>query len=207
MPQPSSTSPLAQWLEPHPRLDGIALIDHLFNRLDGLYPHRWRSAFPNEQAIANWRIAWAEGLAAEGITPEEVKRGLEACRSQFEWPPSLAEFVKACRPPIDFEAAYREACEQMRLREIGCDRWSHPAIYWAAVSIGSFDLRNSTWGNIKTRWTAALRAELDKREWPEIPPRREALPQPGKVTIPQEEARRRIAAMRDMIARKLENAA
>lgn len=199
----SSTSRLAQWLDPHPKLDGIALIDHLFNKLDGLYPHRWRSAFASEQAIANWRESWAESFAEEGITLQEIKAGLKACRTKFAWPPSFAEFMSACRQPIDFEAAFCEACEQLRQRESGNDKWSHPAIYWAAVTVGHFDMRNATWGGIKARWTAVLQAELDKREWPEVPPRLEALPAPGKSSVPQEEAQRRIAEIQKMLARKL----
>lgn len=30
----------------------------------------------------------------------------------------------------------------MARREQGQDVWSHPAIFWAAVTIGAFDLRN-----------------------------------------------------------------
>lgn len=122
-----STSRLNAWLEPHPRLDGIAMIDHLFNKLDGLYPHRWRSAFANDQAIANWRETWADGFAEEGVTPEEIRRGLSQCRRRFDWPPSFAEFLSACRPPINPEAAYHEAVKQMRNRASGADAWSHPA--------------------------------------------------------------------------------
>jgi hypothetical protein len=100
----SSTSPPSVWLDPHPKLDGLALIDHLFNRLDGMYPHKWRSAFASDQAVANWRTAWAEALADEGVTLEEVRAGLRACRRQG-WPPSFAEFFRACRPPIDCQSA------------------------------------------------------------------------------------------------------
>ena len=64
----STTSRLSAWLDPHPRLEGIALIDHLFNRLDGLYPHRWRSAFASEQAVVNWRETWADGFVEESVT-------------------------------------------------------------------------------------------------------------------------------------------
>jgi len=203
LPATSSKSRLSAWLEPHPKLDGVALIDHLFNRLDGLYPHRWRSAFASDDAIANWRNAWADGFADEGVTLAEIKAGMKACRRRFAWPPSFAEFLSACRPPVDFESAFCEAVEQMRRRESDCDEWSSPAIYWAAVQIGSFDLRNATWPVIKPRWTAVLQAQLDKREWPEIPPRLAALPAPGQSSITQEEAVRRIAAMQEILARKM----
>lgn len=173
----SSTSLPSAWLDPHPRLDGLALIDHLFNRIDGMYPHRWRSAFANDQAIANWRSAWAEGLADEGVTLEEVRRGLKACRRR-EWPPSFAEFFASCRPPIDPESALLEAIEQMAKRSFGNDRWSHPAIYWAAVEIGEHDLRGRTVRDLLPAWRRAFGDELALGEWPPIPERRLALPSP-----------------------------
>ena len=195
----STTSRLSAWLDPHPRLEGIALIDHLFNRLDGLYPHRWRSAFASEQAVVNWRETWADGFVEESVTMDEIKAGMKACRTRFSWPPSFAEFMSACRQPMDFEAAFCEAVEQLRRREHGNDRWSHPAIYWAAVSIGSFDMRNATWVWIKSRWTATLKAELEKREWPAVPTPMAALPAPGKTIVPAEEAVRRIRKIKESL--------
>lgn len=194
----SSTAPLNVWLDPHPKLDGVSLIDHFFNRLDGLYPHRWRSAFANEQAIINWRESWAEGLAEEGITLLEVKCGIDACRRDFAWPPSFAEFLSACRPSVDPESAYIEAVEQIRLRETGEDKWSCPAVYWAATEIGSWDLRQSSWGGIKARWTAVLRDKLANRDLPDIPPPRVALPAPGQTAVPREVVAERIATLKNM---------
>lgn len=176
----SSTSPLSVWLDPHPKLDGLALIDHLFNRLDGMYPHKWRSAFTNDQAVANWRMAWAEGLADEGVSLDEVRVGLKACRRQ-DWPPSFAEFLKACRPPIDYQSALIEAVEQMARRESGNDRWSHPAIYWAAVKIGSYDLSRKTLRDLDVEWRKAFGDQIALGQWPEIPERRPALPAPGQT--------------------------
>ncbi|MCX8018316.1 MAG: replication protein P [Rhodocyclaceae bacterium] len=201
--QTTSSLSQNQWLEPHPRLDGLALIDHLFNRLDGLYPHRWRSAFPSDQAIANWRIAWAEGLAAAGVTPDEVKRGLFVCANRHPWPPSLAEFIQACRPPIDAESAYREAVEQLHLRREGRDRWSQPAIYWAAARIGN-DLIAHPYPAIRKRWEEALSKALEEQRngaLPEVPPARPTLPAPSQTTPDRERARQWIARCRAILER------
>lgn len=178
--QTSSISPLNEWLEPRQALDGLALIDHLFNRLDGLYPNKWRAAFANDQAIANWRTAWAEGFADEGVTADEVRAGLKACRRR-EWPPSFAEFFKDCRPSSDYQVALMEAVEQMGRRESGTDRWSHPAIYWAAVKIGSYDLSRKTLRELQPEWNRAFGDQLALGRWPEIPERRPALPAPGNT--------------------------
>lgn len=202
-PAKSSTSRLDAWLSPSAALDGIAVIDHLFNRMDGLYPNRWRASFANAQAVKNWREAWADGFAAEGVTLEEIKAGLSACRRRFDWPPSFSEFLAACRPPVNPEAAYHEAIAQMRQREKGMDAWSHPAIFWAMRDVGEFDLSSQPWQQIKGRWIAALNAQLEKRAWPEIPPRLDALPKPGKATTTMEEGRKRIAEMVAALQRKV----
>jgi hypothetical protein len=103
--QTLSTQPFSKWFEVHPGL-GISMMDHLFNRLDGAYPHKWRSAFPNQQAIDNFCESWAEAFEEEGITPNDVKVGLKACRNTFDWPPSCAEFIKACKTVEKKEPAY-----------------------------------------------------------------------------------------------------
>lgn len=201
-----STSPLSAWIDPNPKLDGVALIDHLFNKLDGLYPHRWRSAFANQHAIANWRQAWAEGFAEEGVTMAEIKRGIAECRRMYDWPPSFAEFVKVCRPALDYERAFIEAVEQMRKRETGGDNWSLPAIYWAAVKLGS-DLSAYPYPSIKGRWMAALDEAIEGIRTGKlpaaVPQRREALPAPGQCSVPPEVAKQRLANIRDMLARKM----
>lgn len=84
---------------------GISAIDHLFNRLDGMYTGKWRSAFHNEVAIANWKDVWAEALYERGITPQKAKRGLDNCIDLYSWPPSLSEFIKACEMPSRNEPA------------------------------------------------------------------------------------------------------
>ncbi len=192
-PATSSKPNLDAWLKPNPRLDGLAVIDHLFNRLDGLYPHRWRSAFGSPQAVANWREAWADAFAEEGVTLDEIKAGLTACRRMFDWPPSMAEFLKACRPPIDPEAAFNEAVVQVAKRQEGADKWSHPAIFWTAHALGDFEMLHATWQGIKSRWSTLLAEQLALRDWPEIPTRRPALPAPGKSTTTLEQGAGRIA--------------
>ncbi|MGA4125522.1 replication protein P [Ralstonia nicotianae] len=174
----SSTWKQSQWLEPHPSL-GISLMDHLFNRLDGAYPNRWRASFVNEQAIANWRESWSETFDEEGLTPDHIKAGLRACRARYDWPPSVAEFVKACRPPMNYDAALYEATQQLRLRAEGRDQWSNPAIYWAAIKVGEFDMLNLSHGILIKRFSAAL-DEVTRDEVHPVPPRAVALPAPGR---------------------------
>lgn len=195
-----STLNRSAWLEGRAWPDGTtcSLMDRLFNRLDGIYPNRWRAAFANQAAIANWREAWAEAFEEEGITAEEVKRGIVESRRRYDWPPSLAEFLKACRPPIDYEAAFIEAVEQLRLREYDRDRWTRPAIYWAAaVKVGAFDMQSMRYDQIKGRWKRAVDAaedEIRAGKLPnEVPKFLTALPAPGQADLPPEEIARRLA--------------
>ncbi|UXC34800.1 replication protein P [Cupriavidus gilardii] len=182
---PLSMSKRSLWLEPHPALR-IPLIDHLFNRLDGAYPIRWRSAFADPQSIANWREAWAEAFDEEGLTPEDVRNGLKACRKRYDWPPSVSEFIKACRPEVNVDAALYEATQQLRLRAEGRDQWSNPAIYWAAIKVGEFDMLNLSHGALVKRFGAALDAVLAQDQIPDVPARLAALPAPGRAVAAPE---------------------
>lgn len=189
------------WLEARLiRGESSTLIDQLFYRLDGMYPQRWRAAFPTEAAIGNWRDTWADALADEGITPQQVADGVRACRKKCDWPPSLPEFLKLCCPPADYEQSFFEAVEQMRLRESNADKWSSPAVYWAAVAFGSWELRQASWGTAKARWTRILDEKLKQRDLPEVPENRTALPAPGQTSVDPAKVRAFIDGLREKMA-------
>jgi hypothetical protein len=194
----SLTSPQGNsWLAQHPKL-GISLMDHLFNRLDGMYPNKWRSSFGSEQAIENWRQAWAEAFIEEGITPTAVQNGLRTARVKFPWPPSLPEFLTACRPDFDPEKAWHEAVRQMAERSLGQKgEWSHPAIYWAAVKF-SWELRTMSYPQIKARWESELEFQRKQPDWPQIPEPRIALPEKIETVDPAKVAEAR-AKIRELV--------
>jgi hypothetical protein len=176
----SLTRPYSQWFDVIPKL-GLSFIDHLFNRLDGAYPHKWRSNFPSQQAIDNWCESWVEAFEDERITPDDVKVGLRECRRRYAWPPSIAEFIQACKPVLDPVVAYHEALAGLEARgkgEVGA--WSHRAVYWAAVALKN-ELLHQTYSQIKDRWAAALRIQFEKSDWTDIPLPRVAIEAPGKV--------------------------
>lgn len=179
-----------------------AWIDRLFGRFSAMYGSKfadlWRGC-----NLADVKALWADELGA--MSRDELATGAAACKTR-DWPPTLPEFLKLCRPPIDFESAYLEAVEQMRRRETGDDKWSQPAIYWAAVTIGSWDLRNATWGAIKHRWSRVFQEEVEKGRWPAIPEKSAALPAPGETSIDREEAMRRIEAVKQILSGKVAQA-
>lgn len=168
-------------------------IERLFDRMSGMYGARfadaWRGVDPERV-----KRTWSEELA--GFSGDEIARGVTALKTR-DWPPTLPEFAKLCRPPSDSRADWAEACEQMRIRLKGNgeDLWSRPQVYWAAVAVGAYDLNSMAWEQIKTRWTNALeRAKADQ-----IPEYRAALPAPGRQTVTREEAADRMGELRNMV--------
>lgn len=182
-PRQSLTSNASQWLQDRQiRGEQSTLIDQLFARLEAMYPQRWRASFPSGAAIEAWRETWSDAFDEERVTPQDVGNAVRACRKKYDWPPSLTEFLKLCKPPIDHESAYVEACKQMSERDSGRDVWSSPAIYWAAREYGVHELRQSTWQSAKVRWCRVLDEQLAKPEQLPVPARMTALPEPGAGT-------------------------
>ena len=190
------------WVTVHSAI-GVSPIDHLFRTFDGIYMARWRSFFRSNDDVVSWKATWTNGFVEDGITPHEVKAGISACRrSKDGWPPTLPEFIDMCRPAMDHESLFREAVEQLRLRDDGLDSWSHPAVYWAATRIGAFDMRNSSFAAMKVRWVNALNrafSDVASGALPaEVPARLVALPAPGK-TMSSEVARANLEKIRNML--------
>lgn len=184
------------WLVPHAKLEGISLMDHLFGRLNGMYPNKWRSNFRDEQAINDWKAAWAEAFDEDGITPHDVADGIKNCRRMYDWPPSLAEFLKACRPSLDSEAAFHAAVKGMAARRKGeVGDWPHPAVFWAAAEVGQYDMLAQSWQTLKSRWEAAYSIQLARQSWDGVPAPTAALPAPGGTAATKEQADAGIKAM------------
>lgn len=109
---------------------------------------------------------WASEL--KGYSEQELARGTEALR-KLSYPPTLPEFLKLCRPPIDASKAYYEAVKGVQDRTNGKKgEWSHPAIFWATVGM-AHDLLNRPYSAIEKQWKAQLDKELEKTEWDDIP--------------------------------------
>lgn len=161
--QTSSTSRLPDgWTE--------RLIDRLSAMYGQKFTDQWHGVDP-----AYLKSVWSEELAS--YSADEIKTGLIGCRSKV-WPPTLPEFLMLCRPAIDHESAFVEACNEIAKRSTNSDKWSHPAIYWAAVKFGS-DL-NVKYELVKNRWSKALAGELEKGSWDQVPRRVDALCAPGQ---------------------------
>ena len=140
------------------------------------------------QPVQAVKSVWASDLA--DYTGEELKRGLEACKSS-RFPPTLPEFAMLCRPSMDYEAAFTEAVREMQNRRSGRpESWSKPAVYWAAVALGN-DLMAYPYAPLRVRWKSALDAAFAEGR-NTIPDAAVALPSPGRVMINKDDAHKRI---------------
>jgi hypothetical protein len=165
-------------------------------------PQKWIQKLFNEMLLAygkkfteQWAGAdpeslqrhWATKLA--GMTGPEMKRGVDKLDSR-DWPPTLPEFIKMCKPSVDPLIAYYEAVAGVQSRSKGeMGTWSHPAIYWAATPM-AFDLSNQTYSQIKPRWERALSDQMERGEWEEVKMPLVALPEAARFS--REEASKRL---------------
>lgn len=150
-------------------------IEKLFERMVGLYGNKFLDMW-GKTDLLQVKTIWAQELGK--LTREEIAKGANSLINQ-EWCPTLPQFIKLCRPAIDFTAAYYEALNGVLAREKGDKgEWSHPAIFWASTKIGAFDFKNQNYTTIKSRWEKALQDELAKGAWKDIPEAMIALPAP-----------------------------
>lgn len=151
----TSTKPVTQgWID--------ALFVRMLNTFGSRFADMWRGT-----DIDSVKATWAPELSK--LSREEFTKGVQALVT-LDWPPTLGQFIKLCRPPLDAQKAFVEALNGLVARDRGeVGVWSHPAIFWATTRIGAFDMKNSTYPQIMGRWQAALEDELAKKEWAEIP--------------------------------------
>lgn len=170
----------------------IAWIGRLFERMSLIYGTDKVQGMWRGQSIEDVQGFWSEELA--GYSAEELRRGVQAMRNNPTWPPTLYEFMDLCRPPqgqMSPEAAFYEAVratEQRKRGEMGA--WSKPAHYWAMMDVSAFDVLNSTWPQIKGRWTQALESRLKDPNPQPIPEPPKQLAPPPPIT--DEEAGKRL---------------
>jgi hypothetical protein len=172
-PNSSTSTPLQAWVE--------KLLQYMLACYGKRFTDQW--CMVEQRDIVE---VWAEEL--EGLSHAELKAGKEALAA-CAWPPTLPEFKRLCKPPVDPMKAYYEAVAGVQSRVNGeMGEWSHPAIYWAAMPL-AVELREQTYSQVKARWEAALSAQLAKGAWDEIRKPQLHLAAPGKSTTGTEKAR------------------
>lgn len=157
-----------------------AIVEQLFTDMLLAYGKKFGDMWAGS-TIDDLIAFWTRGL--RGYTPREIKRGIGALETR-PWPPTLPEFKLLCRPTVDPLVAYYEAVAGVQDRAGGAPgKWSHPAIYWAAMPL-AFDLAAQSYSQIKARWERAFFEQMDKGEWPEIPAVMLALAAPNEKAPP-----------------------
>lgn len=78
------------------------LVSQLFVRMQSIYGGLWSARFSGDRLLEAAKAEWALELANRD--EETLARAVEACKRQFDRPPTLPEFSRLCRP---VEAAHR----------------------------------------------------------------------------------------------------
>lgn len=195
----------------HPTSSISPLDEQLPEWPENAIPERWITALFNKMSFSygtkfvdQWvgidpdgiKRHWAQKLFV--LTTSELTRGVNRLDSR-NWPPTLPEFLALCRPPIDPSVAFHEALEQGAKRE-RCDPadpdvWSSPAVYWAWRKLGAYECAKHPYAVLRTRWEAALTAELEREGIEPVPkaePKAVALPAPGKGRLSPQRAQQLI---------------
>ena len=116
----------------------------IFARFHHIYTHRFESAYGDETTLNQAKREWALSLA--GIPANLIEMGLERCKREHAWPPTIAEFLKLTQPSPeslglpDLASAYQEACRYSH--KPSEHRWSHVCVQIAAQKAGYFTLRS-----------------------------------------------------------------
>lgn len=152
-------------------------IDALFAKMASIYGNKFLEMWRNVD-MNSVKTTWAQELGK--LSRDELAKGASALITQ-EWCPTLPQFIKLCRTEIDPLQAYYEALNGVVARESGqVGEWSHPAIFWAMVAVGAFDIKNQTYSNIKARWEKCLDEQIARGQWAAIPTPAIGLPAPSK---------------------------
>lgn len=99
LPKAERLEQISRWLQIHKGL-GISMMDHLYNKLDGMYTGFWAAQFKSEASIQNWRETWATHFEANGIEPKHIAGGLIECGKRHGGPPTSKTFIDACKAAI-----------------------------------------------------------------------------------------------------------
>ena len=142
---------MANQLATHTTAPPSAWISRVFEVMHATYgdsfTRKWSDIKPEVMSEL-----WSKGLA--GFSAQEITRGISHLPKSF--PPDVQEFKLLCRPTLNDEVAYHEAIYQLGKRATGQDKWSDPAIFWAAVEFGQNDLRASQYHWVKEKWRYCL---------------------------------------------------
>ena len=187
-----------QWLSKNDG-DSVTQIFKLFEHINLSCSYGFTNNLSDDKIIELEKF-WAKSLFEHKITYAEARRGLEEMlkTGKRKWRIDYMEFYELCRPPPNYSSLFGEALNQMNKRRFGRDKWDNPAIYHAYMKIGDFEMRRTTYNQIKQKWKSTLDDCIAARPIMPVPPAelRKALP----IIRNKKTAGLGIAAMRKTLA-------
>lgn len=127
------------------QLATISQVGILFKVFARRFSHKWEKT--NNDAKA--RSVWLEDLRCNGVTDEMINTGIMKS-SALDWPPSVGEFIKLCKPS-DEDLGIPGADEAYKAAATG--NWRlHPIVWHAAQKVGTYELRNHAEANVRPRF-------------------------------------------------------
>ena len=70
-------------------------IHNLFLRLAAIYGHVWKSLYKSDEFLTFTKNEWLDGL--KEYEDSTIDKALLNCRNQWEYPPSLPQFIEGCK--------------------------------------------------------------------------------------------------------------
>ncbi len=206
---PLPTLPESKQAKPGSGIDEstAAVVNKLFVQIKACKP-AWANAWGDARAEAEAKRTWIKAFVAAGISRiEQIRFGLEACRAEpADFVPGPGKFIDWCTPaaerlglPSD-EQAFREACRNSHPSMFGHERWSHPAVYHAAMKAGQYSLRTLPGDGARRKFELAykeIRKHLAAGGHLTDPPL--ALPETVYRRGDPEKGRAALAAMRESV--------
>jgi hypothetical protein len=122
------------------------LTELLYLRFCVIYDNKFGKNHTDELR-ALWVEEWSQGL--ESIDIKSVKPALDHCRTNLEWPPSIAEFRRLCE-----EASGYPTFEESFANAIRRD-FTHPVIKIAFDKIGDWAFKHDTEKDLAKKFKAA----------------------------------------------------
>jgi hypothetical protein len=130
----------------------IELTKLLFLRFTTLYGEKFARHYVSDEMVRMWWEDWAEGLA--GVSAESIKIALMRCRTELEWPPSLAEFRRFCD-----EASGVPTLDEALAKAIRKD-FTHPIISIAYQNVGNWDMSHDKDDVLRPKFARAYQEAL-----------------------------------------------
>ena len=132
----------------------LELTKLLYMRFASTYGEKFVKNHPTDQFVQLWWEEWSEGMA--DIDPEHIKEGLNYCRLNLEWPPSIAEFRRICENASGLPSL-SDALQSAIRRE-----FNHPIISIAYEKVGNWAMKHDKEYELGAKFKHAYQEALNE---------------------------------------------